>query len=334
MMMGEYLCLLAYGYNTWRSGGVPIESPDTRKAKQEGKKEINRLLFAVPATFDVLGSTCNFFGLSRVAASVYQMMRAFMIVVTATFSVLFLKKKYYVHHMIGISMVIAGVIIVGTVSIHNAPANAKTTDPVGILFLVCAQFFSGGMMVTEEKLIKGSGHVTPLLAIGLEGLSGCTLLILLLPFIGLIPCTREMANGKDIACPFGHLDDSTAAIAQIFGETELCLLVFGSMCSIAMFNFFGISITQLLSSSSRAVIDPTRTLFIWIMSILLGWEAFIYLQLIGFAISTFGMLVFNEIVPLPFWGIDYNHTKRINERDKQRQELIKSNLIVAIEAKK
>ena len=329
-MSGEYLCLLAYGYQKWSSG--PNESAEERKAKADGKGEPNKLLFAIPATFDVLGSTCNFFGLSRVAASVYQMMRAFMIVVTATFSVLFLKRKYYVHHMIGISMVLAGVIVVGTVTIYKAPANSSTTDPVGIMFLLTAQFFSGGMMVTEEKLIKGSGHVTPLLAIGLEGLSGCSLLILLLPLFSLIPCTPVITDGIDKYCPFGHLEDSTAAVAQIFGEPLLCFLVVASMMSIGLFNFFGISITKVLSSSSRAVIDPTRTLFIWTISIWLGWEKFIYQQLIGFFISTLGMLVFNELLPIPVLGINYNLSKKIEERNKKRKEYIESGILKAITA--
>ncbi len=333
MMMGEYLCLVAYGYKTWRSSGETTESPDVQKEKEQGKKGPNRLLFAVPATFDVLGSTCNFFGLSRVAASVYQMMRAFMIVVTATFSVIFLKRKYYVHHMIGICLVIGGVLIVGTVSIHNAPAGSKTTDPMGIFFLLTAQLFSGCMMVSEEKLIKSAGKVTPLLAIGLEGLSGCTLLILLIPLLSFIPCNPVASENKltDLACPFGYLEDSPAAIAQIFGEPQLCLLVVGSMMSISLFNFFGISITQVMSSSSRVVIDPTRTLFIWIMSILLGWEQFIWLQLIGFAISTTGMLVFNEVIPIPFWGINYNWAKKIEVRSKRRIEYIQTGILKAIE---
>ena len=42
MMMGEYLCLLAYGWKTWRTSENPIESPDSRKAKQ-GK--CNRISF-------------------------------------------------------------------------------------------------------------------------------------------------------------------------------------------------------------------------------------------------------------------------------------------------
>lgn len=324
MMLGEYLCLIAYGYKQWRAGSNPVDSPSSQKAKEEGKKEPSRLLFAIPALFDVLGSTCNFFGLSRVAASVYQMMRAFMIVITASLSAIFLKRQFYIHHMIGIAMVIGGVVIVGTVSIINAPTGTNTTDAVGIIFLLVAQCFSGCMFVTEEKFIKGAGHVTPLLAIGLEGLSGCSYLILMLPIVNVIPCQAEsqIENGIliDRKCPWGTIDDCPSAIAQIFGEPALACLVFGSIISIAFFNFFGISITQILSSSSRAVIDPTRTLFIWVMSILLGWEKFIYLQLIGFCLSTGGMLVFNEFVPVPFCGINYN--SRANK--EKRGERIKA----------
>lgn len=337
MMMGEYGCLLAYGVRIWKSGDQAVDSPNTRKAKEEGKKEPNRLLFAVPAFFDVMGSTCNFFGLSRVAASVYQMMRAFMIVITTTLSVLFLKRKYFIHHMIGISLVIGGVIIVGTVTLHNTSATNKTTDALGIAFLLCAQCFSGLMMVSEEKLIKSSGQVTPLLAIGLEGLSGCSYVLLMLPFLNQIPCTPEFRIEKgiktDVYCPFGYLDDVPSAIAQIFNDLPLFLLIIGSMCSIGCFNFFGISITQIMSSSSRAVIDPTRTLFIWIMSIALGWESFIPLQLVGFLISTTGMLIFNEFIPLCFCGINYNWGKKIEARNNRRAELISTGLLKAIEAK-
>eukprot|EP00826_Nyctotherus_ovalis_P026943 TRINITY_DN209_c0_g1_i2.p1 TRINITY_DN209_c0_g1~~TRINITY_DN209_c0_g1_i2.p1 ORF type:complete len:330 (+),score=105.80 TRINITY_DN209_c0_g1_i2:323-1312(+) len=328
MMAGEYLCLLAHGISML----FPGSSENSEDAKeQENIPKTKRILYAVPATFDVLGSTCNFFALARVAASVYQMMRAFMIVVTATFSVLFLKKRYFVHQMIGICLVIGGVIIVGTVTI-NASKGSGTTDPVGVVFLIIAQFFSGGLMVTEEKLIKGTIKVSPILAIGLEGLSGCTLLLLMMPILAFIPCTPQTGpNGEDKFCPYGVMEDAPAAIAQMFGDGPLFALVIASMFSIGLFNFFGISITRALSSSSRAVIDPTRTLFIWFMSILLGWERFIGEQLVGFILSTLGMFIFNEIIPVPFWGIHYNLKSKIEERNKKRNEYIETGILKAIE---
>ena len=327
-MSGEYLCLLAHGLASRFSSSS--ENVEDSKTEETGPK-IRRVLYAIPATFDVLGSTFNFFALSRVAASVYQMMRAFMIVVTAIFSVVFLKKKYYIHHMIGISMVIGGVIIVGTVTIHGSKGSGNT-DSTGIMLLIIAQFFSGGLMVTEEKLIKGSIKVSPMLAIGLEGLSGCTLLIILMPILFYIPCSPIQAdNGDDKFCPYGYMENAPAAIGQMLGDGALFALVIGSMFSIAFFNFFGISITRALSSSSRAVIDPTRTLFIWMISILLNWEVFIGEQLVGFLLSTSGMFIFNEIIPVPFLGINHNLKSKIEERNKRRNEYIETGLLKAIE---
>jgi len=62
------------------------------------------------------------------------------------------------------------------------------------------------------------------------------------------------------------------------------------------FNFFGLSVTRQISATSRSTIDTCRTLFIWIVSLGLGWESFKWLQVLGFALLVYGTGVFNEIV--------------------------------------
>ena len=64
------------------------------------------------------------------------------------------------------------------------------------------------------------------------------------------------------------------------------------------FNFFGISVTRSVSATSRSTIDTCRTLFIWIVSLALGWESFKWLQLLGFALLVYGTFVFNKIITL------------------------------------
>jgi len=60
------------------------------------------------------------------------------------------------------------------------------------------------------------------------------------------------------------------------------MLVIGSILSMGVYNFSGISITLYLSANSRAVVDPTRAMFIWFFSIMFGWEHWITMQFIGF----------------------------------------------------
>ena len=66
------------------------------------------------------------------------------------------------------------------------------------------------------------------------------------------------------------------------------------------FNFFGLSVTRSVSATSRSTIDTCRTLFIWIVSLGLGWESFKWLQVVGFAALVYFTFLFNGIVQPPF----------------------------------
>ena len=86
--------------------------------------------------------------------------------------------------------------------------------------------------------------------------------------------------------------------------------------AIALFNFFGVSITKYASAAHRATIDPCRTFFIWLISFIIGWEGVIPVQFVGFFLLTFGMLIFNEIVVIPWFGMGKNTKKALAEKLK------------------
>lgn len=62
-------------------------------------------------------------------------------------------------------------------------------------------------------------------------------------------------------------------------------------CSIALFNFFGLSVTRHVSATARSLTDTCRTLSIWLISLGLGWERFIWpismLQVLGFSLLVY-----------------------------------------------
>lgn len=57
--------------------------------------------------------------------------------------------------------------------------------------------------------------------------------------------------------------------------------------------------TRTVSATSRSTIDTSRTLFIWLVSLALGWESFKWLQVVGFALLVYGTFLFNDIVRPP-----------------------------------
>lgn len=58
-----------------------------------------------------------FIALTMVPASVYQMMRGFINVVTPVLSIIFLKKRQYAHHWVGVACIVLGVAEVGAIAI-------------------------------------------------------------------------------------------------------------------------------------------------------------------------------------------------------------------------
>lgn len=55
-----------------------------------------------------------------------------------------------------------------------------------------------------------------------------------------------------------------------------------------------------MSATARSTIDTCRTLFIWVVSLGLGWETFKWLQVLGFALLVYFTFLFNGIVEPPF----------------------------------
>lgn len=73
----------------------------------------------------------------------------------------------------------------------------------------------------------------------------------------------------------------------------------GNIVSIACFNAAGVTVTKNASAAQRSTIDTCRTLLIWVISLLIGWEHFYWQELIGFILLVGGTLVYNEIIVLP-----------------------------------
>jgi len=148
MFVGELMCLFVYfGKKMTQKkktdeDEVPL-SPGTQAATENKlKTSINPLLLAIPATFDICGSTLMFVALTQCAASIYQMMRGIIVLITAIMSILFLGNKQYCHHWSSLFVIVAGVAVVGLVGVisssDDSDSDKTPTTLTGILLLLCA----------------------------------------------------------------------------------------------------------------------------------------------------------------------------------------------------
>lgn len=119
-----------------------------------------------------------------------------------------------------------------------------------------------------------------------------TLGLLLIPFY-FIPVGPPFADNAH-----GSLEDLVDALYQMKNNWQIMVAISGTVVSIAFFNFAGISVTKEISATSRMVLDSVRTMVIWAFSLLIGWQHFQLLQLLGFGALLFGMCLYNDILVL------------------------------------
>lgn len=137
--------------------------------------------------------------------------------------------------------------------------------------------------VLEERIL-GRYSVPPLLAVGYEGLFGTISVLILMPLLPLInlPESSPAAAWFDLVRGWHQLVDTPSVL-----HSGIVIAI-----SIALFNFFGLSVTRHVSATARSLTDTCRTLAIWIISLWLGWEMLVWpislLQVVGFGLLVYG----------------------------------------------
>ncbi|KAJ3159731.1 hypothetical protein HDU86_001381 [Geranomyces michiganensis] len=339
MFIGEALCLLVYFVGVRvekhreRVAGVPVahpedtgvavpDDPSTETSPLIGPSSVNpneieedlaelpltgnrNLLLWLPTLCDMTATTLMNVGLIHVSASIYQMLRGSVVLFTGTLSVIFLHRRHPVYRWFALCCVFAGVAIVGLSTIVDpAPLpDEKTTSDVGeladgedeaarssfigVMLVVLAQTFTASQFVIEEKILS-KYHVPAIRAVGLEGLFGLITTGALMPI-------SYFWFGKGT----GNFFDLPVGYSEIVNNPQVLWSGFGIIFSIAFFNWFGLSVTRSISATSRSTIDTCRTIFIWMISLALGWEHFRWLQVLGFLVLLYGTFLFNDVAPPP-----------------------------------
>ena len=294
-------------------GMKPMVPNADDRAPLEGWKVI---LLGLPACCDITGTTLMNVGLLLVAASIYQMTRGALVLFVGTFSVLFLKRKLYLYHWLSLLVVVLGVGLVGLAGAttsgdknpHKDPElvravllavrdiAAQAADPavlrtiLGIFLIAVAQIFTATQFCLEEWILEKYA-LEPLKVVAWEGTFG--LLVTLIAQLIL-----HFAVGTSEAGKYGYFD-AQEGYREVFTNKTIIVTSLLIMVSIGGFNFFGLSVTRSISATSRSIIDTCRTLFIWIVSLGLGWESFKWLQVAGFALLVYGTFTFNDLIRPP-----------------------------------
>jgi hypothetical protein len=117
--------------------------------------------------------------------------------------------------------------------------------------------------------------VAPLVAVGFEGFFGALTILIFMPVLAQF---GDRSPFFDLPRGWHQMIDTPAVL-----WAGIVIAI-----SISLFNFFGLSVTRHVSATARSLTDTCRTLSIWLISLVLGWERLIWpislLQVLGFSL--------------------------------------------------
>jgi len=239
-----------------------------------------------------------------------------MMLTTCILSIIFLKKRYYRHHWTGFLLIIIGVTIVASNAIiqsKNHPTDSTTnTQPIGVIMYLLSLVVQATQCVTEELIFrKNSCH--PMECVGYEGASGIIYYLILLPIFQFIPVSNKVSN-------FGVLENSVEALSQCVANNTLLAMIITYPFIIAALNVSGQGIIKYSSALHRTILGQCRTIIVWVIAMILGWEKFYILQLVGFVFVLAGSLLYNEIIVMPCLGFNQYTKKALTAAELKAKE--------------
>lgn len=120
--------------------------------------------------------------------------------------------------------------------------------------------------------------------VGWEGVWGILITTIFIFIFYVLP-------GRD----FGSWENPVQATIQLGHNNYLLGAILLSSIVIGPFNYYGTNLTKYSSAMHRCLIDASRMLVVWLISILSKWEQFKVQQAFGYTFVLIGNLIYYEV---------------------------------------
>jgi len=293
-----------------------------QKGRGKSVPSIDKRLYwalLIPATCDMIASFLMGVGLLWISGSIWQMLRGSIIIFTALLKIFYRKKKLLPAEIFGIVTVVGALIVVGVSSFYTpgeiedqphssssssllSSSSAPFLNPtlktiLGILLVVAAQALQAFQTILEEKFLHDMEAPEPFI-VGMEGLYG----LLLCSAISM-PVAYFLPGPEGL----GVHENSLDSFVMITKNPVLLAVILVYIVVILIFNLFGMMITQVTDAMLRNIMEPIRTLLVWVTMVFVCYvvthrkageqvNLWSLLQLAGFIILSFGILVYNGVI--------------------------------------
>lgn len=273
------------------------------------------LKLGVLSVMEVLGTFLGQLGLLFTSASLYQLLRCSILIVSALVKVTFFQEKLSSNMWIGLA-INSFAMLLGSLSIFFGDRDEAvfgSNPDLGFTFIALSVFVVGAQYVLEEKIMDEE-RCSPMIVVGVEGVWGCLIcLVFLFPLFSHLP-------GLD-AGAMENINDSWVMVKNSpHVQFMICML----MISVAGYYILSMYLTSYLSGIWHAILDCFRSASVWATNVTMFYcfgfmhygealSRYSFLQFGGLVCLLVGTLVYNGSLSLGHDQKKYSKTKALDD---------------------
>lgn len=285
MFVGESLCYILWFVDymvSKRQGAYPLCDFVEKHSDLEGKQS-HWWWWVLPAFLDCVASTLMNVAYTITYASTVQMLRNFMVVIGAVLQLVIVRKALRWHEYCGVALITGAMFLAAVPAIQNPDDSAveDSNAALGVLFSLLGTSIQALQLTFEDYLFRNKGRISPLKAVGIEGVSGLV-----------ITCAIMMP-----ACEYTDFDPVWDSFHQWVGNGAILGVSIAYVFCATLFNASGLCCTKLATGLLRAVIFAVRAPIVWFFDLGLGWLDYDNYNLGSVFVFAFGFALFINVIP-------------------------------------
>ena len=294
----------------------------------------NSWLAIPPMICDLITTVLIYIGLNLTTASSYQMISGSVVIFTGIGSHVFLGRRLRWFQWLGMMILCIGLITIGLGDLYdhipvkcyirakdstnNETYNVKydiyplqplcenevkqsargmSSEILGDLFVIVAQITLSFQIVYEDYILSNY-TISPLELLAWEGSYGFIMMSFLLVILNYIDIENEYWSSSP--SPPWVIENSLDGFIQLSNNMVLLVAFLIASVSGGIFSLLSIYLTGKISGTSTVILDQLRTIIVWTVSLILEWQHFQLLALLGFFFLIVGTAVYYylEIIPM------------------------------------
>lgn len=304
MFFGELLSSSIYFLKRPEKSSITKQSQSTNVISSWFKK-LGKKGFCIAAFCDFLSTLMIATSYIYMPAFTIMGFKMILILIMSLYRKLVLRRQVHRHQFLGLGLVIIGILTVTfqLALVENASWSSNPHFMISLIFMILGQvFFAIDIIVMEYFMIYYGYQAETVLAV--KGGSG--LVISVVSYVPLHYIFISDSEHSDLISAFVFLHNHSYAAGY---------LVLAFIC-LTFFNYFLVKTLKLTDCLAICTVDCGRMIFVWIFSYaIFPDEPFYPLEIVAALFLAFGLLVYNEVLILPFWGFDKSAYKTLREND-------------------